>query len=61
VQNHSLNIINIELRCFLRQTVIFYQNGFKSDFYMFVCLLHLYSPITRNRRWRYILDESAPA
>jgi len=23
-------------------------------------LLHLYPPVTRKRRWRYILDESAP-
>jgi len=28
-----------------------------------VCLFvfHLYPPVTRKRRWRYILDESAPA
>jgi len=27
----------------------------------FVCLFHLYPPVTRKRRWRYILDEFAPA
>jgi len=27
----------------------------------FVCLFHLYPPVTRKRRRRYILDESAPA
>jgi len=26
-----------------------------------VCLFHLYPPVTRKRRWRYILDESVPA
>jgi len=25
------------------------------------CWIHLYSPITRKQRWRYILNESAPA
>jgi len=25
------------------------------------CLFHLYLPVTRKRRWRYILDGSAPA
>jgi len=29
-------------------------------FCLFV-LFHLYPPVTRKRRWRYILDESAPA
>jgi len=28
---------------------------------MYVCLFHLYPPVTRKRWWRYILDESAPA
>jgi len=28
---------------------------------LFVCLFHLYPPVTRKRRRRYILDESAPA
>jgi len=30
-------------------------------FCLFVCLFHLYPPVTRKRRWRYILDEFAPA
>jgi len=25
------------------------------------CLFYLYPPVTRKRRWRYMLDESAPA
>jgi len=25
------------------------------------CLFHLYPPVTRKQRWRYTLDESAPA
>jgi len=28
---------------------------------IFVCLFHLYPPVTRKRRLRYILDESALA
>jgi len=31
------------------------------DFITNFCLFHLYPPVTRKRRWRYILDESAPA
>jgi len=26
-----------------------------------VCLFHLNPPVTRKRRWRYILDEPVPA
>jgi len=28
---------------------------------LFVCLFHLYPPVTRKRRLRYVLDGSAPA
>jgi len=28
---------------------------------VFACLFHLYFPATRKRRWRYVLDKSAPA
>jgi len=31
------------------------------DICLFVCLFHLYPPVTRKRRRYYILDESAPA
>jgi len=27
---------------------------------LFVSLFHLYTPVTRKRRWRYILNEFAP-
>jgi len=36
---------------------------FSTNTRLFVCLFlfHLYPPVTRKRRWRYMLDESAPA
>jgi len=40
----------------LKLSTIHYKNSF-----LFACLFHLYPPVTRKRRWRYILDESAPA
>jgi len=37
------------------------QKLFSVDFRLFVCLFHLYPPVTKKRRWPYILDESEPA
>jgi len=35
--------------------------GLEVKFPIFVCLFHLYPPVTRKRRLLYILDEYAPA
>jgi len=39
----------------------FHVCNFKQAFYLLVSLFHIYSPVTRKRQWRNILDEFASA
>jgi len=48
------------------QTTSLFENSATSDnkcftFAYCLVLFHLYPPVTRKWRWRFILDESAPA
>jgi len=57
---HKSNQICSNLNHFCPNCVQFFSLGLGLHS-QFIRLFHLYPPDTRKRRWRYILDESAPA
>jgi len=50
-------IFGQKVHTYKRNGLHYFSNLFFGQFVLF----HIYPPVTRKRRWRYILDESAPA